>query len=105
MQYLDTITYNVKVKTGDMRNAGTDAKVHLKIFGDKGDTGNRELKRSENTSNMFERGRIDNFKIEADDIGRVINAIFSHSFSFLALNLFITVSRLKKFESAIMEKE
>lgn len=70
-QYLDTITYNVKVKTGDVRNAGTDARVHLKIFGEKGDTGERHLKNSENTNNKFERGRVDDFKIEADDIGNV----------------------------------
>lgn len=70
-EFLDTITYGVKVKTGDVRNAGTDARVHLKIFGEKGDTGNRQLKRSENTTNKFERGRVDEFKIEADDIGRV----------------------------------
>lgn len=71
LQYLDTITYNVKVKTGDMRNAGTDARVTLKIFGQKGDTGDRHLKNSENTTNKFERGRVDNFKIESEDIGKV----------------------------------
>ena len=70
-QFLDTMTYNVKIKTGDIRNAGTDAHVHLKIFGDKGDTGDRELKKSENTWNKFERGRVDDFKIEAEDIGHV----------------------------------
>lgn len=73
MQHLDTITYNVKVKTGDVRNAGTDAKVHLKIFGNKGDTGNRELRNSETTSNKFERSRVDEFKIEAEDIGKVLS--------------------------------
>lgn len=58
-----------------MRNAGTDARVHLKIFGEKGDTGERHLKHSENTSNKFERARVDDFKIEADDIGRVRRAL------------------------------
>jgi hypothetical protein len=71
LQFLDTITYNVKVKTGDVRNAGTDARVTLKIFGKKGDTGSRHLKQSENTSNKFERNRVDDFKIEAEDIGKV----------------------------------
>jgi hypothetical protein len=70
-QYLDTTSYLVKVKTGDVRNAGTDARVHLKIFGTKGDTGNKHLKNSDNTSNKFERGREDDFRIEADDIGKV----------------------------------
>ena len=71
-QYLDSTQYRVKVKTGDVANAGTDARVHLKIFGRKGDTGDRHLKRSDNTANKFERGREDDFTIEADDIGKVI---------------------------------
>lgn len=70
-QFLDKTTYNVKVKTGDVKNAGTDARVTLKIFGDKGDTGERALKSSTNTSNKFERGRLDEFIIEADDIGKI----------------------------------
>lgn len=70
-QFLDTTSYHVKVKTGDMRNAGTDAHVNLKIFGAKGDTGDIHLKNSENTGNKFERGREDLFKIEAEDIGKV----------------------------------
>ena len=72
-QYLDKITYNVSVKTGDKMNAGTDANVHVKIFGTKGDTGLRKLKSSDNTFNKFERGRVDLFNIEHEDIGKVLN--------------------------------
>lgn len=69
---LSTATsYNVYVKTGDVRNAGTDAKVHLKIFGSKNDTENIHLRNAESTSNKFERGRMDHFKLEATDIGKV----------------------------------
>ena len=32
-QYFDTVSYNVRVKTGDIRNAGTDAKVIIKENG------------------------------------------------------------------------
>ena len=51
--------------------AGTDANVHLKIFGSKGDTGTLTLKSADNTKNKFERGRTDLFKPEASDIGKV----------------------------------
>ena len=64
-------SYHVHVKTGDKRGAGTDADVHLKIFGGKGDTGLMQLKNADNTSNKFERGRTDLFKLEATDIGKV----------------------------------
>ena len=71
-QYLDKISYNVSVKTGDKNNAGTDANVHIKIFGSKGDTGTIKLRSSDNTFNKFERGRVDLFNIENEDIGKVI---------------------------------
>ena len=71
-QYLDKMSYNVSVKTGDKTNAGTDANVHIKIFGSKGDTGNIKLKNSDNTINKFERGRVDLFNIEHEDIGKVL---------------------------------
>lgn len=70
-QFLDTISYHVKVKTGDVRNAGTDADVTLKIFGAKGDTGNKVLRSSDNNTNKFERGKVEEFNIENEDIGKV----------------------------------
>ena len=75
----DTVSYNVKVKTGDVRNAGTDARVMLKIFGEKGDSGNRHLKNSDNTSNKFERNRLDEFRLEADDLGKLEKIRIGHN--------------------------
>ena len=59
------------MKTGDVFGAGTDAEVHLKIFGEKGDTGLVSLISAENTSNKFERARTDTFRLELNDIGKV----------------------------------
>ena len=70
-QYLDKTSYIVKVKTGDVSNAGTDADVHLKIYGEKGDTGTVRLEYSDTSFNKFEKGRVDNFKIENEDIGKI----------------------------------
>lgn len=71
MSLFTATTYNVYVKTGDESGAGTDANVHIKIFGSKNDTGELKLRTTENTSNKFERGRTDHFKLEASDIGKV----------------------------------
>ena len=54
-----------------MRGGGTDANVFVHIFGDKGDTGKLLLRSAENTKNMFERSRTDQFVLEAVDIGKV----------------------------------
>jgi len=60
------------VKTGKERGAGTDANVFTKIFGSEGDTGILKLMSAENSKNKFEAGRIDLFKLESTDIGKVI---------------------------------
>ena len=69
--WFSATTYHVHVKTGDVRSAGTDANVSLKIFGSKGDTDSLKLRNSEGGGNKFERGRTDLFKIETNDIGKV----------------------------------
>lgn len=38
--------YKVHVVTGDLWNAGTEADVYIAIYGEKGDTGCRQLHRS-----------------------------------------------------------
>lgn len=45
------------MKTGDKSGAGTDSDVFVTLFGEKGDTGERELARSENI-NKFERNQV-----------------------------------------------
>ncbi|XP_063398724.1 lipoxygenase homology domain-containing protein 1-like isoform X1 [Mytilus trossulus] len=78
VQLLSTTTYNVYVKTGDESGAGTDANVHIKIFGSKNDTGELKLRTTENTSNKFEKGRTDHFKLEASDIGKIKKIRIGH---------------------------
>ncbi len=77
-QGLETISYNVKVKTGDVRNAGTDADVTLKMFGSRGDSGAKVLRSSDNHGNKFERGKVDEFMIEGEDIGKIERIQIGH---------------------------
>ncbi len=58
------VSYKVKVYTGHARGAGTDAHVHIKISGERGDSGVRELRKSGSHTNKFERGKVDEFTIE-----------------------------------------
>ncbi len=57
---IEEIPYVVKVYTGDFKNAGTDAKVFLTIYGKIADSGERKLKESENR-NKFERKQVRKF--------------------------------------------
>ncbi|XP_054665159.1 lipoxygenase homology domain-containing protein 1 isoform X2 [Grus americana] len=68
-QKAKSTTYTVKVKTGDKKNAGTDANVFITLYGSKDDTGIVSLKASKINKNKFERGKIDEFTVESVDIG------------------------------------
>lgn len=72
-QHLDKTTYRVKIKTGEVFGAGTDADVYLKIFGKKGDSGKVALRTAKSTGNKFEGGQIDSFDLEFEDLGKVRN--------------------------------
>ena len=47
----------MKVVTGDIWGAGTDANVFINLYGEFGDTGERHLKDSDNI-NKFERNQV-----------------------------------------------
>ncbi|KAJ7392242.1 hypothetical protein OS493_013620 [Desmophyllum pertusum] len=63
--------YHLAIKTGDEKNAGTDANVWVQVYGDKGDTGHVQLKKSGMMENLFERGQTDYFTLEAGDVGKI----------------------------------
>jgi len=63
----------VNVVTGNVSRAGTDANVFLTIFGENGDTGERQLSKSENNKNKFEKGQVCN---------TVFHLLISSSFEF-----------------------
>ena len=52
------VKYLVQVYTGDVKKAGTDANVYIKIFGERGDTGKRPLLKSKTHLNKWEGGQV-----------------------------------------------
>ena len=62
-------TYHVYVYTGDKFGAGTDADVYIQLFGEEDDTGTVNLKSSKTHKNKFERNKMDEFVVQAVDIG------------------------------------
>uniref|UniRef100_A0A4W3HXD2 Lipoxygenase homology PLAT domains 1 n=1 Tax=Callorhinchus milii TaxID=7868 RepID=A0A4W3HXD2_CALMI len=62
-------TYTVRVKTGDKKNAGTDSNIFINLYGEHDDTGVVNLKSSKMNKNKFERGQVDEFIVEAVDLG------------------------------------
>lgn len=48
----------IKVYTGDVRGAGTDANVHIILFGDKDSSQLTQLNKSLDHRDPFERGKV-----------------------------------------------
>ncbi|XP_037020906.2 lipoxygenase homology domain-containing protein 1 isoform X1 [Artibeus jamaicensis] len=68
--------YELKVCTGDVLGAGTDADVFINIFGEYGDTGERRL---ESGKNNFEKGAEDRFTVDAPDLGQLMKITVGHN--------------------------
>ncbi|KAM4708199.1 lipoxygenase homology domain-containing protein 1 [Discoglossus pictus] len=67
---LEENSYELHVFTGTVWGAGTDANVYATLYGEIGDTGERQLKKS-NHLNKFEKGQEDVFTINAVDLGEL----------------------------------
>ena len=70
--------YVVEVYTGNKFGCGTNANVFCTVYGDKGDTGERQLSHSETHMDKFEKGQMDKFKMECADLGNIYKLKIRH---------------------------
>ncbi|XP_048796074.1 lipoxygenase homology domain-containing protein 1-like isoform X1 [Lagopus muta] len=75
---LPVTVYEVHVTTGDLWNAGTEADVYISIYGEKGDTGSRQLVRSQKPK-KFLKGQTDIFLVEAVHLGHLYKIVIGHN--------------------------
>jgi hypothetical protein len=69
--------WSVLVYTSNLKNAGTDANVHIQIFGDKAQTSALPLEKKGET-NLFETGKCDKFDMNLPDIGKPTKIKIGH---------------------------
>ncbi|CAF4848996.1 unnamed protein product, partial [Rotaria sp. Silwood1] len=70
--------FTVSIKTGDSSLMGTDSKVQLQLYGDKGISQKIDLNQSEiNSKNLFEKDNYDTFSLNIPDIGNLKSATLS----------------------------
>ena len=72
----DMVCYTVRIRTGDVRGAGTDANVSIILYGDLGVSERQTLSDVRRTS--FERGQTDTFEVEDLDIGSLTKLKVEH---------------------------
>eukprot|EP00911_Craspedida_sp_UC1_P001432 UC1_evm2s1078 len=77
-QQRQPIDYEVRVITGKVKGAGTDANVYIDITGQYGDTGARKLAKSSTHRDKFEKGHTDVFTVEAVDLGELTSLRIWH---------------------------
>uniref|UniRef100_A0A3Q2WL46 Lipoxygenase homology PLAT domains 1b n=1 Tax=Haplochromis burtoni TaxID=8153 RepID=A0A3Q2WL46_HAPBU len=70
-------TYTLKIKTGEKKYAGTDSNVFAILFGENDDT-IINLKACKNYKNKFEQGMINEFTVEAVDLGDLVKVRIGH---------------------------
>ncbi|XP_045416943.1 oxygen-regulated protein 1 isoform X2 [Lemur catta] len=64
------VRYQIDVYTGQLKQAETESEVFLCLYGERGDSGLRQLYKS-NMPVKFQRGQIDKFQIEAVSLGKL----------------------------------
>ncbi|CAD5116407.1 DgyrCDS5298 [Dimorphilus gyrociliatus] len=88
--------YEVQVITGNVYQAGTDARVFITIMGRNDQS--REVELNDDSDN-FERGRIDTFKIQAEDVGPLKKIRIRHDDTSLGPGWFLEKITIKRFLS------
>ncbi|XP_075955405.1 lipoxygenase homology domain-containing protein 1 isoform X1 [Anarhichas minor] len=96
------INYEVTVVTGDVTFAGTNARVFVQIFGDKGKT---EVIILKSRSNNYERNTTEIFKKEAKDVGKVFKIRIGHDGSGIGSGWFLETVDVKHLIMALVPKE
>ncbi|XP_062424526.1 lipoxygenase homology domain-containing protein 1-like [Rhea pennata] len=70
--------YTIRVYTGDKRGAGTDANVHIILFGNEDKSEVFQLSQSLEHQDPFERGKVDTFKIMTKKLGSLHSIEIGH---------------------------
>ncbi|XP_053321939.1 lipoxygenase homology domain-containing protein 1-like [Spea bombifrons] len=74
----ELVEHLIKVYTGDVTSAGTDAHVHIHLFGEWDSFGPVELTQPLEDHNPFERGMVDTFRILSKNLGRILHIEVGH---------------------------
>ncbi|CAF1522163.1 unnamed protein product [Adineta ricciae] len=71
--------YTIRIQTGDEFQAETNADVYIQIFGDKSSTDKIQLEPVDYVPEKFQKGRINEFTYEIDDLGKIQSVIIGYN--------------------------
>ncbi|CAH3114250.1 unnamed protein product [Porites lobata] len=90
------LTYEVYILTGDKLGAGTKAAVKMTIFGEYGNSGERQLLRSRTHRSKFQRGQVDIFVIDSVFLGKLSSIRIGHNETKLGYGWFLDKVYIKE---------
>ena len=70
MKYFPVVPYEATFITGDVKDAGTDAEITMRVFGENGTTSDIKLDKA---SDRFERARNDFIKVRIQEMWQSVN--------------------------------
>ena len=89
----NTRLYEIEIETGDVKNAGTDAKVYIKLYGENGESSYIQL---DNNENNYEKNKTDYFNLEYKDLGAITKIKIKHNNSGRKAGWFLEKVLIKK---------
>ncbi|TMS03481.1 Lipoxygenase homology domain-containing protein 1 [Larimichthys crocea] len=96
------INYEVTVVTGDVTYAGTNARVFIQMYGEKGKS---EIITLESRSNNYERNATEIYRIEAKELGKIHKIRIGHDGSGIGSGWFLETVDVKHIIMAMAPKE
>ncbi|KAK2563931.1 EGF-like repeat and discoidin I-like domain-containing protein 3 [Acropora cervicornis] len=93
--------YEIITYTGSKFGAGTDARVFIILFGEKGRS--KEIELESKGRNDFEKGQKDTFFIQAKDLGRLTAINIRHDNSWFGSGWFLEKVRIKPTDGCVYE--
>ena len=72
----DPTNWSIFIYTSNIKDAGTDANVHIQIYGNKGASAQIHL--SKENENSFEKGKVDKFDLNLPEIGKPTKVKIGH---------------------------
>ncbi|XP_075684221.1 oxygen-regulated protein 1 [Rhinoderma darwinii] len=95
--------YIVSVYTGDHWGAETLANVYITLYGERGDSGARELHKSSIPGDKFTRNKVDSFVLEAVSLGQLRKVVLGHDREGYGAGMYLKMVTVKESQDSLTE--
>ncbi|XP_044151324.1 oxygen-regulated protein 1 [Bufo gargarizans] len=95
--------YIVSVHIGDHWGAETFANVYITLYGERGDSGARQLYKSSTPGDKFTRNKVDTFELEAVSLGQLRKVVLGHDREGYGAGMHLKMVTIKESQDSLTE--